>query len=121
MNQNPFFSIIIPVYQTASFLKTCLDSVLNQTETDFEVIVVNDASPDNSSDILKKYQQQYPTIRVITFHQNQGVSSARNDGLKHARGQYVYFLDEQCSPLRHFNFKPFRTNIINLQICNNLR
>lgn len=93
MNQNPFFSIIIPVYQTASFLKTCLDSVLSQTESDFEVIVVNDASPDNSSDILKKYQQQYPTIRVITFHQNQGVSSARNDGLKHARGQYVYFLD----------------------------
>lgn len=93
MTQKPFFSIIIPVYQTAPFLKTCLDSVLNQTETDFEVIVVNDASPDNADAILKQYQHKYPAVRVITFRKNQGVSAARNRGLKSARGQYVYFLD----------------------------
>ena len=93
MTQKPFFSIIIPVYQTAPFLKTCLDSVLNQTETDFEVIVVNDASPDEAAVILKQYQHKYPAMRVITFRKNQGVSAARNRGFKSARGQYVYFLD----------------------------
>lgn len=93
MTQKPFFSVIVPVYQTASFLPDCLNSLLKQTESDFELIVVNDASPDNAAAVLKKYQHKYPTMRVITFRQNQGVSAARNHGLKHARGQYVYFLD----------------------------
>ncbi len=93
MKQEPFFSVLIPVYGTDRFLPDCLDSVFAQTETDFEVICVNDASPDNAAETLKKYQKKYPTLRVITFRQNKGVSAARNTALKHARGRYVYFLD----------------------------
>ena len=87
---NPMISVIIPVYNVEKYLKACLDSVLNQTFSDYEIICVNDGSADSSPAILADYQRK--GILVIT-QENQGLSVARNVGAAHARGQYVYFLD----------------------------
>ncbi|MCL2017375.1 MAG: glycosyltransferase [Alphaproteobacteria bacterium] len=88
----PTVSVIIPVYKTEKFLSRCLDSVLNQTFKDFEIICVNDGSPDNSGNILKEYANKYKNIEIIT-QKNAGVSTARNTGISAARGKFVYFLD----------------------------
>lgn len=83
----PKFSIIVPVYNVEKYIKKCLDSVFAQTEKDFEVIVVNDGTKDNSMDIVKDYK-----VTIIN-QENQGLSAARNNGLKKARGDYIIFLD----------------------------
>lgn len=85
-------SVIIPVYNTAQYLKRCLDSVLSQTFQDFEVILVNDGSKDDSWKICDEYAQL--DFRIIVFHkENEGVSVARNYGLQHARGIWITFVD----------------------------
>lgn len=83
----PKFSIIIPVYNVEKYLKKCLDGVFNQTYKDYEVIVVNDGTKDNSMDIVKDYN-----VKVIN-QKNQGLSAARNAGVKKAIGDYLIFLD----------------------------
>lgn len=83
----PKFSIIIPVYNVEEYIEKCLDSVFNQTEKDFEVIVVNDGTRDKSMDIVKKYQ-----VKIIN-QKNQGLSAARNKGVEEASGEYIIFLD----------------------------
>lgn len=85
-------SIIIPVYNVAKYLPECLDSILNQTFKDFEVICVNDGSKDNSLEILQYYQKKDSNIKVIT-KENGGAGSARNKGLDFAKGKYIQFLD----------------------------
>lgn len=83
----PKFSIIVPVYNVEKYIKKCLDSIFNQTFKDFEVIVVNDGTKDNSMDIVKNY-------KVKTINQkNQGLSEARNNGVKKAVGEYLIFID----------------------------
>ena len=83
----PKFSIIIPVYNVEEYIKRCLDSVNNQTFKDYEVIVVNDGTEDNSMKIVKDYD-------VVTINQkNQGLSMARNNGVKKTKGEYILFLD----------------------------
>lgn len=86
------FSIIIPVYNVESYLVQCLDSVLEQTLKDFEVICVNDGSTDNSLQILEKYASKDERIKIIN-QENQGLSCARNSGIKEASGDYLFFLD----------------------------
>ena len=81
------FSIIIPVYNVEQYIKKCLDSVFAQTFKDYEVIVVNDGTKDNSMDIVKDYK-----VKVIN-QENQGLSEARNVGVKNATGEYLVFLD----------------------------
>lgn len=85
-------SVIIPIYNSEKFLRQCLDSVLNQTLQDIEVICVNDGSIDKSSSILEEYAEMDKRIKVID-QKNQGLSEARNSGLKIARGRYISFLD----------------------------
>ena len=85
-------SIIIPVYKVENYLRQCLDSVLAQTYTDFEVICVNDGSPDGCLQILLEYQKRDKRIKVFS-QENQGLSAARNTGLDHARGEYIAFVD----------------------------
>ncbi len=93
MNQScPQISIIIPVYNVEQYLPDCLESVLAQTFTDFEVICVNDGSPDGCSKILDKFAAKDKRIKIIT-QENQGLSMARNNGLKEAIGEYIFFLD----------------------------
>lgn len=85
-------SVIIPVYNTASYLNECLNSVLNQTLGDFEVICIDDESTDSSLEILKSFKLKDERIKIITqSHMGQG--AARNRGLTHACGEYVLFLD----------------------------
>lgn len=85
-------SIIIPAYNVAGYIEACLDSIIVQTFTDFEVIAVNDGSTDNTGDILDEYASRDERIHVI-HKQNGGVSAARNDGIDAARGEYFLFFD----------------------------
>ena len=88
----PKVSLVIPVYNVEKFLRRCLDSVLGQTFKDFEVICVNDGSPDNSLVILEEYSSKSKMIKVIT-QKNKGLSGARNTGIENANGEYICFLD----------------------------
>jgi len=86
-------SVIVPVYNTEKYLKRCLDSLVNQTISDIEILVINDSSPDNSQKIIDNYVFNYPG-KVISFVKpNGGLSSARNFGIGHATGQYIAFVD----------------------------
>jgi len=96
----PKISVIVPVYNTEPWLASCLDSVLAQSEQDFEVICVNDGSTDGSGAILKRYTEQDKRVRVLT-QKNQGQSVARNAGLDVAKGEYIFFLDSDDSLPRY--------------------
>lgn len=85
-------SIIIPIYNVEEYLEECLLSALKQTLKEIEIICVNDGTPDNSMNIVKKYAKEDPRI-VIVEKENGGLSSARNAGMAAAKGEYVYFLD----------------------------
>ena len=89
---NPFISIIIPVYQAESTIKRCVDSVLSQTYSGYEIILIDDGSKDGSGSICDYYTSLDERIKV--YHQeNAGVSSARNKGISIAKGEYLLFLD----------------------------
>ena len=89
---NPKISIIVPVYKVEQYLPCCIDSILAQTFTDFELLLIDDGSPDKSGDICDKYAAKDCRIRV--FHkENGGVSSARNMGLNNAKGEWITFVD----------------------------
>ncbi len=87
-----FFSVIVPVYNVAPYLRKCLDSLVGQTCKDKEIIVIDDGSTDGSGELCDEYATQYPFVTVI--HQaNQGVYVARNVGLDLATGEWIYFVD----------------------------
>lgn len=88
----PIISIIVPVYKVEKYLHRCIDSILAQTYTDFELILVDDGSPDRSGSICDAYAQQDARIRVI-HKENGGVSTARNAGMKEAKGEWITFID----------------------------
>jgi len=88
----PEISVIVPVYNVEKYLSRCIDSILNQTFSDFELILVDDGSTDNCGAICDEYAQKDSRIRVI-HQENQGVSSARNHGVEAAMGEYVTFVD----------------------------
>ena len=92
MNKQPFFTIGIPVYNTAKWVGDCIDSILTQNFDDFELICVDDGSTDNSVEILNSYAAKDSRIKVIT-RENDGPSTARNCILKEARGVYIYLID----------------------------
>jgi len=85
-------TIIIPVYNTEKYLKECIDSVLNQTYKNYEVIIVNDGSTDSSRNIITNYTALYSNI-VLLEQINKGQGAARNQAIKKAKGKYIYFLD----------------------------
>lgn len=85
-------SIILPIYNVERFLPTCLDSVINQTYKNTEIICVDDSSPDGSAQIVKDYMQKDSRIKLIS-QKNTGLSGARNTGIKNAGGEYIMFLD----------------------------
>lgn len=99
------FSIIVPVYNVEKYLARCLDSVLGQSYTDFEVIVVNDGSPDNSQNIIDEYAKKHPDKIKAFIKENGGLSDARNFGIKRALGDYLLFVDSDdylsCDLLLH--------------------
>lgn len=86
----PFFSVVIPVYNKANHLKTCVDSVLNQTFEDYEIILINDGSTDAISEVL----QTFNASNILIYNtKNQGVSAARNLGISESNGTHIAFLD----------------------------
>ena len=92
MEQQELISVIIPVYNVEKYLRECIDSVLNQSYQNLEIILVDDGSTDSSGEICDEYEKQDIRIRVI-HQKNQGLSGARNTGFQNANGEYVYFLD----------------------------
>lgn len=90
------FTVIIPIYNTEKYVEDTILSVINQTigfEENIQIILVNDGSTDNSEEICKKYESKYPENIKYIKQENAGVSSARNNGFKHAEGRYINFLD----------------------------
>ena len=85
-------SVVLPVYNVANYLRKCLDSLVNQTFEDFEVICVNDGSIDGTELILEKYSSKYKNLKIISVdHGGQG--AARNIALNRANGEYIAFID----------------------------
>lgn len=89
-------SVIIPIYNTENYLDECIQSVLNQTQKEIEIILVNDGSTDSSGEIIERYAREYDNITAI-HQENQKPGAARNNGMKRARGEYIYFLDSDDS------------------------
>ena len=100
-------SVVIPVYNVEKYLKRCLDSIINQTFKDIEIICVDDGSTDGSHQILQEYAARDNRI-VVLSQQNSGVAAARNNGLKKAKGKFIYFCDSddclhpQCFEIAHY-------------------
>lgn len=88
----PKITVIVPVYKVEPYLRRCIDSILIQTYTDFELILVDDGSPDACPEICDEYAQKDERIRVI-HRENGGLSAARNSGLDAAKGEYIVFVD----------------------------
>ncbi len=91
-NTNIKISVIIPIYNAYDYLRPAMDSVIDQTLKEIEIICIDDGSTDHSLDIIKEYQAQDPRVKIVTEN-NAGVSIARNKGIIRARGEYVIFLD----------------------------
>lgn len=85
------FSLIIPAYNVEKYIKKCLDSVLDQTYNNYEIIIINDGSTDNTSKILESYKSN-KKIKIIN-QENKGLSNARNTGVSNAKGDYILFID----------------------------
>ena len=86
-------SIIVPIYNVEKYLEKCLESLVNQTLKEIQIILVNDGTKDSSGEIAKKYQEKYPEKIIYLEKENGGLSDARNYGMPYARGEYIAFLD----------------------------
>ena len=89
----PKVSVVLPIYNVEKYLAKCLDSLINQTLGDIEIICINDCSPDNSIEILKEYALKDERIKVVDLKENIGAAGARNKGLEVAEGEYLGFVD----------------------------
>lgn len=99
-------SIVLPIYNVEKYLEACLYSIYSQNmnHLDFEVIAVDDCSPDHCFQILSSYKEKYSNFRIIKHGKNMGLGAARNTGLKNVKGQYVWFIDsDDCIPLDAFS------------------
>jgi len=91
--KSPTVSVIIPTYNRAHLIGRSIQSVLNQTYQDFELIIVDDGSTDNTEEVIKKFQEHDKRTKYIKHNKNKGGSAARNTGIKNAKGKYIAFLD----------------------------
>ena len=86
-------SVIVPVYNSEKYLEECIESILNQTNQDFELLLVNDGTNDNSQKIIDEYVAKYPDKVYGFVKENGGLSDARNYGVERAKGEYIIFID----------------------------
>lgn len=93
---NPAISVIVPIYNVQEYLPKCLDSIVNQDFNNYEVVMINDGSTDNSRQIAQDYTAKYHNMRLID-QENQGLGGARNTGIEHAIGDYFLFVDSDDS------------------------
>lgn len=90
----PKVTVIVPVYNVEAYLARCLDSIVDQSCEDYEIICIDDCSPDNSGEILKEYESRYPQkLTVLVNEQNMGLGRTRERGIRHAKGDYILFVD----------------------------
>ena len=89
----PKVTLIIPVYNSEKYIAKCLDSILKQTYTNYEILIVNDGSRDNSEQIICEYKNKYPEKIIFIEQENKGVSITRNESIKKANGKYIMFID----------------------------
>jgi len=87
------FSILVPVYNVEKYIHQCIDSIIKQTNQDFELIIVNDGSTDNSGEICEQYRSKYPDKIIVINQENRGLLLARRAAISRARGNYVIFVD----------------------------
>ena len=92
MSNKPFFSIGVPIYNTEKYMARCLDSIINQSFTDFEIICVDDGGSDNSIPIVREYAAKDSRVKIVS-KANGGLPAARNTAIYAAEGKYIYFLD----------------------------
>lgn len=109
-------SVIVPVYNVENYLRRCLDSILQQTYKDIEIIVVDDGSIDDSAQIIKQYVEENSNIIAI-YSSNKGVSHARNLGIQHSNGEYIIFVDSDDYILPTFCEKMLQYTQYDLVIC----
>ncbi len=91
--KNPKVSVIVPVYNTEQYLRKCMDSLVNQTLQEVEIVVINDGSKDSSADIIAEYIERYPEKIIYRSQENSGQAVARNKALELCHGEYIGFLD----------------------------
>ena len=116
-------SIIVPVYNVEEYLDKCLESLVNQTLKDIEIIVVNDGTKDNSQKIIDDYVKKYPKLIKSYKKENGGLSSARNYGLKYAKGEYIAFVDSDDYVEHDMYEKMYnkaKTNDFDIVVCNTI-
>ena len=89
----PYISVIVPVYKTEKYLDRCVSSILKQTFTDFELLLIDDCSPDDAGAMCERYAAEDARIRVIHNVHNMGLSEVRNIGIRESAGDYVTFVD----------------------------
>lgn len=120
MKNNPLISIIVPIYNAAKYLPACLDSIINQTYQNLEIILVDDGSTDNSYQIAKDYAKKDPRIKLL-HQKNQGLSGARNTGITKSTGTYLTFVDSDDEIKPDFIKKllsPYQTSKdLSLTVC----
>lgn len=92
-NPEPFLSIVIPVYNVEEYLERCIESILTQSFDDWEMIIINDCSPDQSQKIIDRYVLKDGRIKSVINKKNRGLGATRNIGIKHCKGNYVLFVD----------------------------
>lgn len=85
-------SVVVPVYNVETYLEECLNSIINQTFSDIEIICINDGSTDSSLDILNDYSKKDDRIKIIN-QENKGLGATRNKGIDLAKGKYIFFID----------------------------
>ncbi len=118
----PEISVIVPVYRVEPYLRRCVDSILSQTFTDFELILVDDGSPDNCGAICDEYALKDSRVRVI-HKQNGGLSDARNAGIDMAKGEFLTFIDsDDLVAPEYLNrlYRSIKSSAAEISICNML-
>lgn len=120
----PKISIIIPVYNTEKYISECLESCINQSLDELEIIVVDDCTPDNAMNIVEKYREKDSRIKIIHHEKNKGLGGARNTGLREAIGEYLWFIDSDdyinttaCQTLYDYARK-YDLEILQFSSCN---
>ena len=113
-------SIVVAVYNAEKTLKKCVDSLLNQTYNNIEIILVNDCSKDNSLDICNEYSKANDNVKVISNDRNSGVSATRNNGINNSTGEYICFVDSDDYVEKDYVeilLKALINNNLQLSIC----
>ena len=122
--ENPKVTVILSVYNGEKYLKKALDTIVNQSLEDLEIILINDGSSDSSLDILKEYEKNDNRIIIIDNHKNLGLGTSRNKGLDIAHGEYISFVDsddwirKECLEVSYSRAKKYNTDITMFQTTN---